>query len=71
MSNMTRSIKRGIIFKNMNKQQRVSYKSATPEGRKEFERELGEKLKLKPKAAYDKYLKRKIYIPREKEGLDR
>lgn len=49
MSSVSRSIKRGIIFKDMNKQQRTSYRSATPEGKKEFERELAEKLKAERK----------------------
>ncbi len=66
MSSMSRTIRRGIMFKNMNKQQRASYKSATPEGKKEFERELGEKLKVKRKLAG-----KNIYIPRKKEELDR
>ena len=65
MSSMTRSIKRGIIFGNMNKQQRASYRSATPEGKKEFEKELSEKLKVERKLAG-----KEIYIPR-KESLDR
>ena len=51
MSSISRSIKRGIIFANMNKQQRTAYRSATPEGRKEFEGELGKKLKAERKLA--------------------
>jgi hypothetical protein len=47
MSSMTRSIRRGIIFANTNKQQRTYYRSSTTERRKEFERELGEKLRKK------------------------
>jgi hypothetical protein len=68
MSSMTRSIRRGIIFANTNKQQRTYYRSSTPEKRKEFEMELGEKLKVERKFAG-----KKIYIPRKKEveKLDR
>lgn len=68
MSSISRTIRRGIMFRNMNKQQRTSYRSATPEGRKEFEKELGEKLKVERKLAG-----KNIYIPRKKEAekLDR
>lgn len=64
MSSMSRTIRRGITFKNMNKQQRISYRSAPPERRKEFEKELGEKLQMERKLAG-----KNIYIPRKRRSL--
>ena len=40
MSSMTRSIKRGILFKDMNKQQKKLWSSMKPEEKRNFQKDL-------------------------------
>lgn len=45
MSNVSRSIKRGILFKNMNKQQKKVWSSMKPAEKRDYENEKGKEIK--------------------------
>ena len=45
MSSMTRSIKRGIIFKDMNKQQKKMWSSMKPAEKRDYENTKGKEIK--------------------------
>lgn len=45
MSNVSRSIKRGILFKNMNKQQKKLWASMKPAEKRDYENTKGKEIK--------------------------
>lgn len=46
MSSMTRSIKRGILFNHMNKQQKKMWSSLPALRKREYEKEVGKEIEI-------------------------